>query len=168
MVMAIKLPDLGTAVEECRVLGWRVAEGAGVKRGQILADIETDKAVTELESTAVGVVLRLAVKAGELVRTGDILAYVGQPGESIPDAAKPGVSPVVPPSPKAKVADAPKPGAAVVSPSVVEPSAAVRISPMVRNLAAKLGVELSRVQGTGPGGMITREDVQRASLVLTE
>jgi pyruvate dehydrogenase E2 component (dihydrolipoamide acetyltransferase) len=173
MASAIRLPDLGTNVEECKVLSWRVKEGEAVKRGQILADIETDKAVAELESTAEGVVLQLVVKAGEVARTGDILAYVSRPGEAVGDATKLGTSLGVAPTearaPVTSAASRTLPTSATlslgpaVSPSQVKPGSSVRVSLMVRNLAAKLGVDLSRVQGMGPGGMITREDVQRAS-----
>jgi pyruvate/2-oxoglutarate dehydrogenase complex dihydrolipoamide acyltransferase (E2) component len=61
MASAIKLPDMGTNVEECKVFSWRVREGDAVRRGDIIADIETDKAVAELESTAEGVLLRFVV-----------------------------------------------------------------------------------------------------------
>ena len=83
MVIAIKLPDMGTTVDECKVLAWKVKEGDSVKRGDVLADIETDKAVAELESTAEGVLLQCRVPAGAMARTGDVLAYVGQAGESV-------------------------------------------------------------------------------------
>ena len=154
MASAIKLPDMGTNVEECKVLSWRVREGDTVKRGDILADIETDKAVAELESTAEGVVLRLIVEAGDITRTGDILAYVGKPDESVPGEMKPAKALEGALSPQA---------AASVTPSAhVGGTGAARVSPVVRNLAAKLGVDLGRIQGTGAGGMITREDVMRA------
>jgi pyruvate dehydrogenase E2 component (dihydrolipoamide acetyltransferase) len=153
MATAIKLPDLGTNVEECKVLCWRVQKGAAVKRGDILADIETDKAVAELESTAEGVLLQLVVKAGDMAHTGDILAYVGKPGEAVP------AGPETLSTPAAALSHGP--AAPVASPSNVEQGPSVRISSMVRNLAAKLGVDLARVVGTGSGGVITREDVQR-------
>ena len=88
MAVAIRLPDMGTNVEECKVLSWRIKEGEAVKRGDVLADIETDKAVAELESTGEGVLLQVVVKEGDLARTGDILAYVGKPGESVAVQAK--------------------------------------------------------------------------------
>ena len=84
MAVAVKLPDLGTNVEECKLLTWRVQEGEAVKRGQALADIETDKAIVELESTAEGVLLRHTIQPNEMARTGDVLAYVGQAGETAP------------------------------------------------------------------------------------
>jgi pyruvate dehydrogenase E2 component (dihydrolipoamide acetyltransferase) len=152
MAIAIKLPDMGTNVQECKLLSWRVKEGDAVKRGDVLADIETDKAVAELESTAEGVVLKLVVNAGDIASTGDILAHVGKAGESLGDGVKAEAAPHAPLSHGA---------ATTVSPTTGGPSA--RVSPIVRNLAAKQRVNLNRVKGTGAGGVITREDVQRAS-----
>jgi pyruvate dehydrogenase E2 component (dihydrolipoamide acetyltransferase) len=154
MAIAIRLPDMGTNVEECRVLTWKVKEGDLVKRGDVLADIETDKAVAELESTAEGVLLQRRVLAGATARTGEILAYVGQAGESIITAAE-----------GARGADDPheqKAGDHGEIPMGTAPIGPLRVSPIVRNLAAKLGVDLQQVKGTGAGGIITREDVQRA------
>ncbi len=154
MAAAIKLPDMGTNVEECKVLGWRIKPGEAVKRGDVLADIETDKAVAELESTGEGVLLEIVVKAGDLARTGDVLAYVGKPGDSAAGEAQA----------TATTAVALAQGAAptVDASSRLGGGQSLRVAPIVRNLAAKLGVDLGRVQGTGTGGVITREDVQRA------
>jgi pyruvate/2-oxoglutarate dehydrogenase complex dihydrolipoamide acyltransferase (E2) component len=151
MAVAIRLPDMGTNVEECKVLSWKVKEGDAVKRGDVLADIETDKAVAELESSAEGVLLQVRVSAGGTVRTGDVLAYVGQPGESI--------VPEAPAAADLHERKASAPGRTRMSPA---PPGPPHISPIVRNLAAKLGVDLQKVKGTGAGGVITREDVQRA------
>jgi pyruvate dehydrogenase E2 component (dihydrolipoamide acetyltransferase) len=157
MAIAIKLPDMGTNVEECKVLAWKVREGDFVKRGDVLADIETDKAVAELESTAEGILLQCRVLAGATVRTGEILAYVGQAGEAIAQG--------VPEGPTAAQSHPPKTPAPAEAPIRAEPSGAPRTSPIVRNLAAKMGIDLQQVIGTGPGGIITREDVQRAHSV---
>src|ERR1019366_5111234 len=152
MAVAIRLPDMGTNVEECKVHGWRVQEGQRVKRGDVLADIETDKAVAELESTAEGVLLRQVVKAGVMAQMGDVLAYIGQPGESVPD-----------PSAAASPASAPAPALVIAAPQATATSGApARVSPMVRNLATKMGVDLTSIRGTGAGGMIIREDVLNA------
>jgi pyruvate dehydrogenase E2 component (dihydrolipoamide acetyltransferase) len=150
MAVAIRMPDLGTTVDECRVMGWRVREGDPVALGDILADIETDKAIVELESVAAGVLLKLVADEEAIVQVGDVLAYVGQPGEAIPAEAAPAAS-----------AEAARPVAVPAETSPATRLAAV--APVVRNLAAKLGVDLSAVQGTGQGGIITREDVQRAA-----
>ena len=154
MAVAIKLPDMGTNVEECKLQSWRVQEGQRVKRGDVLADIETDKAVAELESTAEGVLLRQVVKAGVMAQMGDVLAYVGQPGESVPDPAAAASAASVEAAP-APVASAPQ--------TAIAPGMPARVSPMVRNLATKMGVDLAAIRGTGAGGMITREDVLKAS-----
>jgi pyruvate dehydrogenase E2 component (dihydrolipoamide acetyltransferase) len=144
---------MGTNVEECKLHAWRVQEGQSVKRGDVLADIETDKAIAELESTAEGVLLRQVVQAGVMAQTGDVLAYIGQAGEAVPDpsavaASASGTAAVIP-----AAAPTPTPSAA---------SAPARVSPMVCNLAAKMGIDLATVHGTGAGGVITREDVLKA------
>jgi pyruvate/2-oxoglutarate dehydrogenase complex dihydrolipoamide acyltransferase (E2) component len=158
---------MGTNVEECRIQAWRVNEGEMVKRGMVLAEIETDKAVAELESTAEGVLLKHVIPAGEVVSTGEILAYVGRPGEAVPTgqpneprAAKPATPPARATS-SAAAPPAAKSGAPPRAPAA--PGESPRVSLVVRNLAAKLGVDLTKVLGTGAGGMITREDVMRAS-----
>ena len=155
MAVAIRLPDMGTNVEECKVLSWRIKPGESVKRGDVLADIETDKAVAELESTGEGVLLQVVMKEGDLARTGDILAYVGKPGESVAGEAKTAAAfaAVLPHGTESPVA----------TPSHLGGGQSLRVAPIVRNLAVKLGVDLGRVKGTGAGGVITREDVQRAS-----
>lgn len=155
MAAVIKLPDMGTNVEECKVQAWRVKEGDSVKRGDVLADIETDKAVAELESTAEGVLLQIVVKAGDTAQTGDVLAYVGKPGEAVATEMRTAAAP-------AASLSAQTTGLGSTSPSV-DAGPSIRVSPIVRNLAAKLGVDLNQVKGSGPGGIITREDVQRAS-----
>jgi pyruvate dehydrogenase E2 component (dihydrolipoamide acetyltransferase) len=152
MAVAIKLPDMGTNVEECKLHSWRVQEGQQVKRGDVLADIETDKAVAELESTAEGVLLRQVVKAGVMAQTGDVLAYIGQPGETVPD-------PSTVASAASAAASAPVTSAPQATPGARAP---LRVSPMVRNLATKMGVDLAALCGTGAGGVITREDVLNA------
>ena len=124
MPVAIRMPDLGTAVNEVKILKWMVQEGASVTRGAMLVEIETDKAVTELESVAAGVVLKHCVPEGASVKSGEIIAYVGAPGETIQERPA--------------------------------------VATMVANLAAKLGVDLATVKGTGESGRITREDVLRA------
>jgi pyruvate dehydrogenase E2 component (dihydrolipoamide acetyltransferase) len=153
MAIAIKLPDMGTTVDECKVLAWKVKEGDAVKRGDVLADIETDKAVAELESTAEGVLLHCRVPAGASARTGEILAYIGRAGEALTAHAAA--------AREVENSEARKTGVQQPTSGVSAPAAPGRVSPIVRNLAAKLGVDLSQVKGTGAGGVITREDVQR-------
>ena len=85
MATAIKMPDMGTTVDYITVIKWLKQEGDMVKRGDILCEVQTDKAVTELESAAQGVLLRQVVAEDTDVKVGDVIAYVGEPGEKIPD-----------------------------------------------------------------------------------
>jgi pyruvate dehydrogenase E2 component (dihydrolipoamide acetyltransferase) len=148
MAVPIRMPDLGTTVEEFRIMAWLVREGDTIGLGDALAEIETDKAVTQLESPAQGVLLRQCVNSGDMAYTGDILAYVGEAGEELPEDAGPDV----------QAAAVPQTDTVVVNGS----SAAERVAFFARNLARELEVDLSAVQGTGAGGVITREDVLRA------
>ncbi|MBI4166676.1 MAG: 2-oxo acid dehydrogenase subunit E2 [Acidobacteria bacterium] len=141
------MPDLGTAVDEVKIVKWRFPEGASVKRGDVLADIETDKAEMELESIATGILLRKLVSEGTTVSSGTIVAYVGKPGEEVTEPKLETGAPV---------AAAPASGAQ-------SPRATQRVSRVVLNLAEKLNVDLSKMKGTGAGGMITREDVLAAA-----
>jgi len=147
MAVPIKMPDLGTTVDEIKLVAWLAAEGDNVKRGDPIAEIETDKATGELESVAEGVLLKQLVPAGETVQTGEILAYVGAAGEAVPVAED----------------TARREESAVRSPTTQRPAQGPRVSPVVRNLAKRLGVDLANVQGTGQGGIITRDDVLGAS-----
>ena len=87
MATAIKIPDLGTADETVTLVRWLKAVNETVKRGEALCEVETDKAASELESIAEGRLLKLVVDAGAKVGPGDVIAYVGQPGEAVPEEA---------------------------------------------------------------------------------
>ena len=144
MPIPIRVPDLGTTVDEVKLIAWLVEEGESVERGDLLAEVQTDKATGELESVAEGVVLKLLADPGDIVEKGEILAYVGEPDETAPDAqdeperAEDGPGQSVPTQPAGDRPHAPL---------------------LVRNLAKKLGVDLASIEGTGPNGTITRGDV---------
>ncbi len=141
------MPDLGTTVDTVVLVSWLKNEGDTVARGDILCEVETDKAVTELESVAGGVLLSQLVPAGAEIVAGDLIAYIGEPGESLPQSE--GVA-----TTESGESSSDAPAARKAEGSAVPP--------LVRRLAEKLGVDLDAVVGTGPGGRITREDVQRA------
>ena len=84
MAKAIKMPDLGTTVDKVTLVNWLKQEGEQIKRGEALCEVETDKATTELESVAQGVLLRQVVAAGTEIEVGTVIAYVGEAGESVP------------------------------------------------------------------------------------
>jgi pyruvate dehydrogenase E2 component (dihydrolipoamide acetyltransferase) len=147
MATPIRIPDLGTTGDRVKLVGWLKEEGEFVARGEPLCEVESDKAVMELESVAEGVLLRQVAPLDVEIEQGTVIAYVGRAGEEIPEAEE---TQAAPPEPAREA-----PGAATPQP--------LRVSPIVRNLAKRLGVNLDRVQGSGPGGTITREDVQRAA-----
>lgn len=150
MAKAIKMPDLGTTVDQITLLQWKVCEGDAIKRGAPLADIETDKATNELESVAEGTVLQLLARDGDIIAVGQVIAYIGQAGEHVPDTDTPVTAPPTTP---------PKAPAMTRKPAAGRP----RVAPMVRNLAEQKDIDLSALQGTGPHGTVTRQDVLAAA-----
>ena len=152
MAVEVTMPDLGTSVDQVTLVKWLKDEGDRIRRGDALCTVETDKAAVELESYADGVLLRRVVTEGTVVEKGQLIAYVGQPGEEIPE-------PPAPPTEQASPsAAAPAAEALPETPKSVSAAA----SPLIRNLARREGVDLSAVTGTGPGGRITRQDVRAA------
>jgi len=154
------MPQLGADMSAGKLLGWRKNVGESVSRGDIIADVETDKADIEIEVFTSGVIERILVQPGEKVPVGTVLAIIRREGEAakaetlhapriVPSEAVP-ARPVAPVSP--------------ARPSVTAPEAGrVHVSPVARKMAAELGIDLASLAGTGPGGRITLEDVQQAA-----
>lgn len=145
-------PRLGEGVDEITVVKWLKREGDPVAEYEPLLEIETDKVITEVPSPAQGVLLKILVAENTTVHVGTLLAWIGQPGEALAD----------------EHAAAPETPAPVAAPTAqaAEPAAPAGrlsgfVSPVVRKLAAEHGLDLSQIQGTGLGGRITREDVER-------
>jgi pyruvate dehydrogenase E2 component (dihydrolipoamide acetyltransferase) len=172
---------MGADMTEGTVAKWLKKEGDHVKRGDKMAEIETDKTVVEMEAYADGTLLKLVVPEGRKVPVGQLIAWLGEPGEKVPEdsgapagpvgaAARPPAPP--PASAAAPVAAAPRaspaPSPVVTRPAVAappSPAAAadtderVKASPIARKIAEERGIDLSKVTGTGPGGRVTRDDV---------
>ena len=152
------MPSLGADMEAGTLAEWRVRPGDGVKRGDIVAVVDTEKAAIEVEIFEDGIVQAILVREGEKVLVGTVLAMIrneGQPEQPIP-----------PQEVKAEkgAPSAPRPTAAARVPQA--PMAALRglrVSPLARRRAEELGVQLTAVTGTGEGGAITKEDVDRAA-----
>ncbi len=157
MASVFNFPDVGEGIHEGRVVEWLVAEGDTVVEDQALLKVETDKAVVELPSPYAGAVLRLHAAADATIFVGDPLITIGEVGEQVSDGPA-----------TAAPAAAAEPQAASSPDAVAPPSPAAALSrplatPRTRVLARKLGVELANVRGSGPGGRISDEDVQRAA-----
>ena len=161
------MPQMGYDMHEGTVVRWLKAEGDEVQVGEPIAEIETDKAVVEFESTAAGVLSKVLVQEGTSVPVGDPIGIVGAAGEEVAaedDADEPAAEaesvPVAetapPPAEPIEPAPAPEPPQAKAQ---VLDAGEFRASPVARRIAQERGIDLSQVPGTGPGGRITREDV---------
>jgi pyruvate dehydrogenase E2 component (dihydrolipoamide acetyltransferase) len=153
--------EAGTLVE------WLVHPGAHVKRGDIIAVVETEKGIIDIEVFETGVVEQLLVQPGMKVPVGTALATIRGVGEPVAAGAGPARVPerTAPPGPPSGVAPRPPEPAPVLQPSVPPTGKRQRISPLARKLAAELALDLGTVHGTGPEGTITRADVERAAAV---
>lgn len=178
MAFEFKLPDLGEGVAEGEVVRWLVAEGDTVSEDQPLAEVLTDKATVEIPSPRAGRILRLGAAEGERVPVGHVLVEIEESAgaEGAASGAQQPTSFRSPETaPPAPVADASSSaGATEAGPSfspTVRPAAkeaanllrAVEATPAVRALARELGVDLTQIEGTGPGGRLVPDDVKRAA-----
>lgn len=147
MATTVVMPQMGFDMQEGTLVRWLKKEGEEVKKGEAIAEIETDKAVVEMEAYASGVVLKAIVPEGGTVPVGQTIAFIGEAGEAIPEV-----------KPTAKVEPA------VGQPKAAEPKEAhasfqVKASPLARRLAEEKGIDLAQVAGTGPNGRITKDDI---------
>jgi pyruvate dehydrogenase E2 component (dihydrolipoamide acetyltransferase) len=171
MPIEVTMPRLSDTMQQGTIVKWNVKEGQKVKSGDVIADIETDKATMELQSFDDGTVAKLAVPAGQTVPVGTLIMVIAAAGEDLAQAAKAGGTAAPraaaprPAEAAAGKADQP-PSAKVGGVALAEPPAnghdRVFASPLARKIADEAGVDLSRIQGTGPAGRIVRKDVEEA------
>jgi pyruvate dehydrogenase E2 component (dihydrolipoamide acetyltransferase) len=191
MAETISMPKLGFDMAEGTLVRWVKNEGENVNKGDVLAEIETDKATVEVESSASGVVRKLLVEAGSVVPIGDPIAIVGSADEKIDEVPEGKVAepqsekkteeqaaPELKTAPEAKEAAgkkkeeatpqnqpavAPAPVGQAAAPGPVEQQEGlVKASPLAKKIARDNKVDLARLQGTGPGGRVVRKDVEAA------
>jgi len=183
MAHEVTMPQMGYDMTEGTINEWRLKEGDPVARGDTIASIATDKADIDIEAYADGVLRKIVVQPGQTVPVGTVIAWIGEPGEEVPDSGGSNVPAAAPAETKAADADA-KPLAE--TPAAVTPAggrdAAVQVpeapaddedaapsgngrikaSPYARKRAAELGVDLRGIRGSGPGGRIVAKDVESA------
>lgn len=166
MAHEIVLPSLSAGMEDAVIARWLRREGDTVAKGDVLAEVETDKATMELEAEADGRVGRLFVADGERALVGQVIAVVVAEGEAVPEAAGGGQAAAASqpqPAPEAVPAVAVPAAAAVTTPAAGDGGAVRhRASPLARRIAAQNGVDLDGITGSGPHGRIVRVDVERA------
>ena len=141
MLIEVKVPQLSESVAEATLSSWHVKEGDAVARDQNLIDIETDKVVLELPAPDAGVIVKIIKANGEMVTSGEVIAQIDTEAKAGAAAS----------APAAKVAAAPAPAAV--------PAAAAASGPAARKLMAEKGIDPATMQGSGPGGRVTKADV---------
>ncbi|MBA2643705.1 MAG: 2-oxo acid dehydrogenase subunit E2 [Actinobacteria bacterium] len=149
MAQEFRLPDLGEGLTEGEIARWFVAEGQEIAEDDPLVEIQTDKATVEIPSPYGGTVLMIRVAEGAVAPVGAVLVVIGEPGEKLPDVAEAA-------KPKGQTQER-------VSTGRDGPKGRVAATPLVRKKAEQLGVDLASISGTGAGGRITEDDVNRAS-----
>lgn len=155
MAISVVMPALEMAQETGKLLAWRKKEGEQVIKGEPLLEIETDKAVVEVEAPGDGLLAAVTANVGDEIPVGQTIAWLLKPGEAPPEAGSQQKSP------SARATSAPE-RAASAAPHAgdLHAAPAPQISPKARRLAKELGVDISRIKGTGAEGVITAEDVQ--------
>tara|TARA_Y100001934_G_C12315333_1_gene757116 strand:+ start:212 stop:1483 length:1272 start_codon:yes stop_codon:yes gene_type:complete len=158
MATELKMPQMGYDMEEGTVVRWLKEEGAHVNRNEAVAEIETDKAVVEFESESEGILLSIVAKEGSIVPVGETIAVIGTQGEEVEETpitvnneAEPEQDDIEEPSPQLEQ-----------TPEVSE-RARILATPVARRLADESGIDLRTVQGSGPGGRITKGDIENLS-----
>ena len=159
MPVEIVMPKLGLTMTEGLIVEWRKKEGDPVKKGDILFVLETEKVTFEVEAPEDGALGKILVKEQETVPVGAVVATLLKPGESAVEVT---AAPAA--APRAEAAS-PAPGAAASAAAPVAAAPAggrVKATPLAKKVAKELGIDLTAVAGTGPGGRILREDVDKA------
>ena len=175
MATKVLMEALSPTMEEGRLVEWKKNEGDAVAQGDVLAEVETDKAVMELVARAAGTLIKVDVKAGSTVQVGTVLALIGEKGEATGgredgtagSAAAAAPAPTAPPpSPKPTAPPAAAPTPAPAPPSAPPATSRVKASPLARKLAGEKGVDIASITGTGPEGRVVKKDVEGAQPVV--
>jgi pyruvate dehydrogenase E2 component (dihydrolipoamide acetyltransferase) len=171
MSVQIEMPKLSDTMTEGTIVKWHKKVGDTVEIGDVIAEVETDKATMEMEAFDDGVITEILIPEGGVAVIGGVLAILN--GDSSPAAPAPSAAAPAPAAP-APAPAAPAPAAPQSAPAVaaapapsaapaVEPGARVKASPLARKISAELGLDLTRLSGSGPGGRIVRADVESAA-----
>lgn len=165
-MIEFNMPSLGADMEDGTLVEWRVKPGDQVKRGDIIADVDTQKGLIEIEVFDEGMIDQLIIKEGEKVPVGTVMALIvteGEPKTERKMATAPKVK-TEPKEKKKKTTEAQKKGVEPRAKEVtIESADRKKISPLAKKIAAEKGIDISTITGTGPGGSIVVKDVERAA-----
>ncbi len=150
MITEVTMPKLGLTMEEGTILNWLKEEGETIRAGETLLSVETDKVSIDVEAPAGGTILKIVAPQGTTLPLGEIIAYIGDPGEAIPEKTKPILVASKPAAPAGETRGdtIPAPGARPI-----------KASPIARRLAEQNQIDLSTIQGSGPQGRIVEADI---------
>jgi pyruvate dehydrogenase E2 component (dihydrolipoamide acetyltransferase) len=162
-MIEFKLPSLGADMDEGKLLEWKVKPGDAVRKGDVVAVVDTTKAAVEVETWQEGVVEALLVEPGTTIPVGTVIARFLAPGEKA-GAAVPAPPPVTKPVPAAAASTAPPAPPALPAMAVPAPSERRPVSPAARKRARELGIDPEGIAGTGPHGAVTIDDVEKAAV----
>lgn len=159
MPTQVRMPELGESVEEATVTRWLKAEGEAITEFEPLLEVNTDKVDTEIPSPVSGTLLKILIPENTTVKKGQLLAWIGQPGEPVPSEGEPAPAEPIPAEP----APARAPAASLAPATPARPGRDPRlgfISPVVARMAEEHQLDLTQITGTGQGGRITKRDVE--------
>lgn len=174
MATVIDMPKLSDTMTVGTLVKWLKNEGDPVENGDMIAEVETDKATMEVECFDDGILLKQYCQAGDEVPVGGAIAAVGEADETAPEPAASAPSePAAAPEVEASPTSAPEPtptavavtaniASETIKPSTPEADNRIRVSPLAKKIAAERGIDLSMLQGSGPGGRIVKADVEKA------
>lgn len=162
MAKEITMPALSPSMTEGVLAKWHKKVGDTIKPGEVIAEVETDKATMDLEAFDKGTLLAIAAPEGAKVAVNGRIAVIGEPGEKVEAVSAPAPSQPAP-APATTTASSSVPVSAPAPvPAPISTSGRVKASPLAKKIAAEKGVDLSRLAGSGPGGRIVRKDVEVA------
>jgi len=160
-VSKVVMPKLSEAMETGKIIKWLKKEGDRIEGGDILAEVETDKADVEMEAFGAGVLRKIFVPAGETAPVGSLIGVIAEPNEDIAGLLAGAPAAVAAPAAPGPESRRPEPVASVVP--AATGGGRVKASPLAKKIAAQSGVDLRVIQGSGPGGRIVRRDVEAAA-----
>jgi len=163
MSVEVRVPQMGESIVDATIASWLKHEGEQVQKGDVLAELETDKVNVEVSADESGVLQQILKKEGDVVGVGDVIGIIGEVAAQQPAPAQPATSQQAPTQPAAQQSAAPQ---APAQPAVQQPAATTAASdgqrtasPLARRIAAEHHIDLSQIPGSSPRGRVTREDV---------
>ena len=163
MISEITMPSMGADMTEGTIVKWLKKEDEKIEKGDKLAEIETDKTVVEMEAYGAGYLRKIVIPEGEKVPVGTVIGFMGEMDDDIPEIKGNPVGQTETVQESSPQPSSLENNSSNSKPTIPDSSGRVKASPIARKLAEELGVNLGSLSGSGPGGRITKEDVEAAS-----